>query len=93
MSFPQAVVNLSPLLETIHWNLARMDLTWPCHDDDLCSVLVLGVAGEPNVLDAIRANMPELNEIQLGMSHVWPETKYVLLYCRTQLIDFVLQYG
>ena len=81
MYFQQALVDLSLLLESVHPNLARMDLTWPCHDDDVWSVLVLGVGGEPNVFDAIRANMPEFNEIRLCGSHVWPETKYAFL-CR-----------
>jgi len=87
MPFSQAVVDVSLLLDTVHPTLVRMDLTWPCQDEALWPVLVPAATGKHNVFDAIRTNMPELNEIQLGGGHVWPDNKYAFLCSCKQLVD------
>lgn len=89
MPYPQAVADVSLLLHIVNPTLARMDLMWPCHDGIMRSVLVPAISGKYNVFDSIRTSMPELNKIQLGGSHMWPETKCVSLvveYCWSILL-------
>lgn len=65
------------LLNTLHPTLTRMNLTWPCHDPDAWTIVVPDSPLERSAFDGLRLNMPELKEIQLGGTHIWPDPEYV----------------